>query len=97
MIPRKIQRSVFRDHRVHLLSRTIGVQVLKEVVEMAADVPAKKVVRDVGRPNNALDRAADIGRGVEQSPVHIEEVDLRSRDHGNTRLLTRTAQPDAEP
>src|SRR5208283_5748091 len=77
----QIDLPVLRDHLFHLLRRV--TKVLKKVDQVPADVAAEESVFNVGAlagDKNMLDGSADVGCGVNQSAVYVENVDGKIRD-----------------
>ena len=77
VIPAKIDSPVVGEHAVHLFAGAARKEIHPEVIQMTADVASEQIVADVGARSGgqgALDGAADVQRGVNQRPVHVEQV-----------------------
>jgi hypothetical protein len=83
MISRNVQRPIVRDHLIHLRACSFWKEILKQIVQMTPDIEPQELIGDIAprcAREDTLNRAANVSRGVEQSPVHVEQVDRELRD-----------------
>jgi len=82
--PRAIVKRILLAQVLHLRRREVREQGAEYGAKFQADVAAQKFEAGAraarGRENLAL-RAADIGRGIEQRAVDIEQVNRITRNH----------------
>jgi hypothetical protein len=75
MTSRQISRAIVGDHLIHVLARSIGEEIVEQVVQMATDIRPQELLGDIALSclaEDALYCAANVRSGVEQSPIYVE-------------------------
>ena len=98
MISCRIDAPVAGDHLLNLRRWASRENIAKDIDKMPADTAAQKLVGDVGPAQirqYALDRAADVRRGIDKRAINVEKVNGES---GNRHYGQRSRHfPQAVP